>query len=147
MKDIVRNRLIFAGAPETLAELSERLGSPDGTKPLDFERILPQNPVKAELTDRILYRNQTVLEYTFETEDQPLFPLFEQIAIQYPHVRLRAEYAGRDYGENCGICVSEAGSSSLEQRLPDDPFEFACLLWDMDPEEEMQERMINFCEE
>ena len=60
---------------------------------------------------------------------------------------MKIEYASDDYGEDCGIYESKEGSSELTFIEPDDPFVFACLLWDIDPDEEMQERMINFYEE
>ena len=41
----------------------------------------------------------------------------------------------------------EAGSNKLVFEEPEEPFEFACLLWDRDPDEERAERMINEYEE
>ena len=57
------------------------------------------------------------------------------------------KFASEEYGENCGIYESKEGEKELVFQEPDDPFVFACEIWDIDPDEEMQERMINFAEE
>ncbi len=157
MKLSIRNKLIFTGEPDNLKTIANETASADGTNPLSFERILPLNgqsmeqvwgiPALPEEMDSILYRNDTILEYSFITENQIPMPVYQKLAETYPFCRMRVEYAGEDYGEECGMYEAVEGSKELESRELDDPFVFACDVWEVDPEEEMQERMINEMEE
>ena len=154
MKQYTRTKLIFTGAPERLNTLTKELE--DEHEQIDFHRILPLAgsmesdwgiSAEPEETDRILYRNGTILEYSFDTLGGIPLPVFRRLAEQYPDVHMTAKYASEDYGEDCGIYESPEGSSEAVYREPEDPLVFACEIWDVDPEEEMQERMINFYEE
>ena len=143
-----------------MKDLPAQLASEDGSCPLDLNRILPlpeDSPeARQELwdissdpeeLDWVLYRNGTILEYSFDTHNAIPLPFFRKLAETYPSHHLKIEYASDDYGEDCGIYESLEGSGELVFKEPDDPFVFACLLWDIDPDEEMQERMINAYEE
>ncbi|MBR2675810.1 MAG: hypothetical protein IKE28_02715 [Solobacterium sp.] len=159
MENTVRNKMRFNGTPEPLNAIVQAVASEDGKDPLSFERIIPLEPGDSkeekwgvpsgpEELDWILYRDGTVLEYTFDTLGKTPLPIFQKIAEKYPECRMTVEYADEDYGENCGKYVSEEGSTELKPVEPDEePFDFACLLWDKDPDEERQELMINAYEE
>lgn len=160
MKGYIRNKIIFKGTPEQLCPMVTELGDGEGQRALLFERIIPlgKNTPEArknawdiskepEEMDYILYRNQTILEYTFDTEESAPMPIFHALAERYPELKLSVLYASDDYGENCGWLESEEGSTQLKEQEPADRFEFACDLWGVDPEEELQERMINAYEE
>ena len=154
MKQYTRTKLIFTGTPERLTELTKELE--DDHEQIDFNRILPVNgsmestwgiSAEPEETDRILYRNGTILEYSFDTPGGIPLPVFRRLAEQYPDVHMTVKYASEDYGEDCGIYESPQDSNALNHQEPEDPLVFACEIWDVDPEEEMQERMVNFYEE
>ena len=158
MNQYIKNKLEFNGTPETLNPLAEKLKSDGGNDPLSFSKIIPLNnesemeekwgiPSEPEEMDWVLYHNQTILNYEFYTNDNIPLPIFEKLAEIYPEYDMKVEYASDDYGENCGIYKKEANSSKLVFEEPDEPFEFACLLWDRDPDEEKAERMINEYEE
>ena len=154
MKKYIRNKLIFTGTPERLNAIAKDVE--DDHEQIGFHRILPLTgdmetdwgiAAEPEELDRILYRNGTILEYSFDTLGGIPLPVFQRLAEQYPDVRMTVHYASEDYGEDCGIYESLEGSTQLSEETPEDPLVFACELWDVDPEEEMQERMINFYEE
>ena len=160
MKGYIRNKVIFYGTGEGLSELAKKLGNGEGEEALLFERILPlaeNTPsgmekawgikTRPEEMESILYRNQTILEYSFNTEDGVPLPVFRKLAESFPEFRMCVQYASDDYGEFCGNYESKEGSSALEEKEIDDPLVFACDLWGVDPDEEMQERMINAYEE
>ena len=158
MDQYVRNKLIFDGTPETLNPLVKELASDDGNDPLCFNKIIPLEnedeklekwgiPSDPEEMDWVLYHNQTILEYQFDTCNKTPLPIFEELAKKYPDYVMRVEYASDDYGENCGIYKKAQGSSELVFEEADEPLIFACEIWDRDPDEEMAERMINEYEE
>ena len=60
---------------------------------------------------------------------------------------MKAQYAYEEYGENCGIYQSDAGTDELQFIEPDDPIVFACDIWEVDPDEVMGEMSINYYEE
>ena len=159
MENTVRNKMRFTGTPEPLKAIVQALASEDGKNPLSFERIIPLEPGEKaeekwgvssgpEELDWILFRDETTLEYTFDTLGKTPLPIFQKIAERFPEPRMTVEYADEDFGENCGKYVSEEGSTELKPaELDEEPFDFACLLWDRDPDEERQELMINAYEE
>ena len=158
MKQYVRNKLIFNGTPETLNPLVKQLVSDDESTPICFNKIIPLTdesemeekwgiPSEPEEMDWVLYRDQTILEYSFDTINKTPLPIFEKLAEIYPDFVMRVEYASEDYGEDCGIYKKAEGSSELVFEEPDEPLIFACEIWDRDPDEEMAERMINAYEE
>ena len=160
MKGYFRNKISFYGTEEPLKELAKKLGEGDGEQALLFERILPleedtQEARKAawgiselpEEMECVLWRNGTILEYDFNTEEHAPIPVFQKLAQLASEFRMRVEYASDEYGENCGCYESKEGSDALEEQEIDDPLVFACDLWGVDPDEEMAERMINAYEE
>jgi len=160
MKGYIINKIVFYGTGGPLSELSKKLGDGEGEEALRFERILPltdETPegmkkawgiqAKPEEMESILYRNQTILEYTFKTEDGVPMPVFRKLAESFPEFRMCVQFASDDYGEFCGDYESGEGSAALAEKKIDDPLVFACDLWGVDPDEEMQERMINAYEE
>ena len=160
MKGFVKNKIIINGTPEQLVPIVSELGSGEGQEALLFERIIPleeKTPEAMEAAwgikcepdemDYVLWRNQTILEYTFNTEETAPLPIFKALAERYPERKVSVLYASDEYGENCGWMEAEEGSPVLVEKEPADRFEFACDLWGIDPEEEMQERMINAYEE
>ena len=160
MKGYVRTKIIFKGTPEQLVPIAEALGTGEGQEALIFERIIPleeKTPeameqawgirTEPEEMDYVLYRNQTILEYTFDTEETAPLPIFHALAKRYPERNLSVLYASDEYGENCGWLEAEEGSGELKEKEPADRFEFACDIWGVDPEEEKQELMINAYEE
>ena len=158
MAKYVRNRLDLSGDPERLSEIAEQL---KGTQEhISFEKIIPAEgagqerrkelwgtPEDAQQTDMVSYRDGTALEYTFDTEKTAPVPVFRRLAEMYPELDMTVSYACEDPGNSCGIYDSPAGSSEIAFREPDDPFVFACDVWDLDPDEEMNELEINFAEE
>ena len=160
MKGFVRNKIEFRGTPDQLVPLVSKLGGGEGQNALVFERIIPledKTPAAMEQAwgirtqpeemDYVLYRNQTILEYTFDTEESAPLPIFRALAERCADYEMAVLYASDDYGENCGWLKSPAGSAELKEEEPADRFEFACDVWGVDPEEELQERMINAYEE
>ena len=96
MKEYVRTKLIFTGTPETLNLLMQKLAAADGSVPLSFADILPLNeagmeeswgiPGEPEELDSILYRNGTILEYSFDTLEKTPLPVLQKLAELYPAV-------------------------------------------------------------
>ena len=155
MDRYIRNKLIFTGTPEAMKALVEDLKY--GDEPLNFNKFIPvaDEAEKEEKWgiakdfeefDWVLWNKETVLEFTFDTINAIPLPVYRKLAELYPEQEMCVKYADEDLGENCGIYESLAGSSELIAKEVDDPFEFACEIWDRDPEEEMQERMIIFNE-
>ena len=160
MKGYFKNTVSFYGTGDKLRELVKKLGDGEGDRALLFERIIPieeetSETMKAawgisgrpEEMDYVLWRNDTILEYTFNTEESAPMPVFQKLAQQYPEFKMSVQYASDEYGEDCGSYVSEEGSADLTEKEIDDPLVFACDLWGVDPDEEMAERMINAYEE
>ncbi len=159
MENTVRNKLRFIGTSEPLKALVKALASEDGKDPLSFEKIIPleDEGKKKELwgvssgpdeLDWVLFHNETILEYTFDTPGKTPLPIFRKLAELYPAYRMTVEYADEVLGENCGKYESKEGSTELEDaEMDEEPFDFACFVWDKDPDEERQELMINACEE
>ena len=155
MKQYIRTKLTFTGEPDRIREITEELGTKQD--PIRFERILPlggEDPAgkwgteaECEETDLIVYRNGTKAEYTFDTAKTMPLPIYRKLSETYHDVQITIDHASEDYGNDCGRLESPAGSSELTETEIDDPFVFACDVWEIDPEEEMAEEMINFCEE
>lgn len=157
MRKYIRTKAVFKGEPAQLEPITLELKPVGSIEEISFEKILPLDgqtpeevwgtPGDCEETDMILYRNSTILEYSFDTEDAIPLPVYERLAEMYPDLQLQLKYASEDYGENCGIYNSPAGSSVLTFEESDDPFLLACEIWDVDPDEEMAERSVNYYEE
>ncbi len=156
MARYVRSKLSLDGDPEILPEIVEKMKS--DTEAISFQNIIPAEPdqIKEELwgveedaeeTDEVIWRNGTILEFSFATIMKAPLPIYEKIAHMYPQLHMKVEYAFEDYGENCGIYESAAGSSELHFIEPEDPLVFACDVWGVDPEEQLNELAINFYEE
>ena len=156
MNTYIRNKLIFTGEPEEMKALENELKH--GEKQLDFNKFIPLNDesekeekwgIKKDFEefDWVLWNNSTILEYTFDTLDTIPLPVYRKLAKLYPQYDMKVKYASEDLDENCGLYESVKGSDELIEKKVDDALEFACEIWDRDPEEEMQERMINMYEE
>ena len=156
MNSYIRNKLIFTGTEDEMKALEAELK--DGDVQLSFNKIIPLSDEAEkeakwgiaedyEEFDWVLWRNSTILEYTFDTLNAIPLPIYRKLAELYPQYEMTVKYAHEDLGENCGIYKSEKGNSELTDQEVDEPFEFACEVWDKDPEEEAQERMINMYEE
>lgn len=155
MKQYIRTKLTFIGDPDRIREITEELGTEKD--PIRFERILPlegEDPLEkwgtaeeAEETDLIVYRNGTKAEYSFDTLKTMPLPIYRKLTESYPDVQVVIDHASEDYGNDCGRLESPAGSSELTEVEIDDPFVFACDVWEIDPDEQMSEDMINFYEE
>ena len=156
MKQHIRNKVIFKGEPEKLIIIRDLLQPSDPQIFFLFEHILPldgKNPLEVwgvddecEESDSVLYHNQTILEYTFDTVNRVPLPVYRKLADMFSDAKLEIHYASEDLGDNCGI-YNLLIDGSLSFSEPDDPFLFACEIWNKDPEEEMAERAINFYEE
>ncbi|MBR4462168.1 MAG: hypothetical protein IKS51_06290 [Erysipelotrichaceae bacterium] len=155
MKQYIRTKLTFISDPKRIREITEELGTEQD--PIRFERILPlegEDPFKkwgtsqdCEETDLIVYRNGTWAEYSFDVLKTVPLPVYRKLTEKYPDAEVRIDYASEDYGNDCGRYESPAGSDELETKEIDDPFVFACDVWEVDPEEQMAEEMINYYEE
>ncbi|MBO4358751.1 MAG: hypothetical protein IKX97_03850 [Erysipelotrichaceae bacterium] len=152
----VRTKLNFEGDPERIQEITESLKNEKD--PIDFRKIIPLSEDEdmeekwgitslPEELDVIVYRNGTKAEFSFDTEKNKPLKIYEELGKMFPDCHMTINYAYEDYGNDCGIYESEEGSSELTFKEPDDPFVFACDVWEVDPDEEMNERMINFYEE
>ena len=62
-------------------------------------------------------------------------PVFVKLAEQYPDLLIEIEYADEDLGSNCGSYSYVDGKWGY--KIGD--LEFACQMWDVDPEEYMEE--------
>ena len=151
MKRYVRSKVLFTGEPERIKEITEELG-----KLFDFNKIIPltENDDPAilwgteagpEEQDLIVYQNGTKAEYTFDTLKTAPLPVYEKLAERYPDVELKISYASEDYGNDCGSY--EGSDGHLQAVGPEDPFVFACDVWEVDPDEQANEEMINYYEE
>ena len=156
MKQYIRTKLTFEGDPARIKEITEELGSEED--PIRFNRIvlLSENddPVEkggteddAQETDRIVYRDGTKAEYSFDTLKTIPMPIYRKLSETYKNVKMRIDYASEDYGNDCGRYESPEGSGELFLKEIDDPFVFACDVWEIDPEEQRYEEMINYYEE
>ncbi|MBR2740409.1 MAG: hypothetical protein IKD87_07040 [Oscillospiraceae bacterium] len=161
MKSYIRNKMTFRGESEDLRALRDRIAESAGSEAISLAGIIPAGESEeerkelwgteseAEETDVILYRNDTILEYTFDTLSDPPVPVFRKLASDNPGLRMTVKWAHEDIGPDsrCGIFESEEGSGELTEAEPDDAFELACEVWDRDPDEERMELEINFMEE
>lgn len=161
MKRYVRNKMIFRGEPEALRALRDRIAESAGDEAISLAGIIPAGEdeeerkalwgteSEAEETDVILYHDDTILEYSFDTLMDPPEPVFRKLAAEVPEIRMTVNWAYEDINPDsrCGIFESEAGSGELTAVEPDDLFEFACDVWDRDPDEERMELEINYMEE
>ena len=155
MARYVRTKLNFEGDTEVLKGITEELKA--DKEAISFEKIIPlegdapENKwgvvSDCEETDVVLYRKGTALEFSFDTVRKAPVPVYEKLADKYSELHMTVNYAYEEYGDDCGIYESMAGSSELVFSEPDDPFVFACEIWDVDPDEELNERAINFYEE
>ena len=156
MAKYVRTKLIFESDSDSLKKIIEDLKNND--KVIDFNKIIPLNDEgemlekwgieeSPEELDMILYRNETLLEYSFDTLKKTPMPILEKIVERYPEQHIIIKYAYEDYGNECGMYESLKDSKELIQKELDDPFVFACDVWEIDPDEEMAERAINYYEE
>lgn len=73
---------------------------------------------------------------SFETAWSAPMPIYRAIREQYPDLHVSVRYADEDIGRNCGLW--EDGILIT----PENPIEFACGLWDLDPEEIFNEEDI-----
>ena len=155
MAKYVRTKLIFEGESEGLKKIVEEL---KGDDVIDFNKIIPLNDEneivekwgiedKPEELDMILYRNETLLEYSFDTLKKAPMPILEKAAEMYPECHIVVKYAYEDYGNNCAMYESLKDSKELVEKQLDDPFVFACDVWEVDPDEAMIEEAINYYEE
>ena len=158
MAKYVRSKITFTGDPETLVKMAEDIKSGTDSSPISLARILPLTAgttpeeiwgvsEEAEETDLISYRNGTILEYSMDTIKKAPLPVYRRLAQLFPDVSMTIHYAYEDYGNNYGILESPAGTAELTEKEPDDPFVFACEVWDVDPDEEISELSINYYEE
>lgn len=158
MAGYIRTKLTFEGDKETLTKIDEQLKS--DKEVICFDHIISIDDKTPEAMaekwgiseepeefDMILWRNDTRLEYSFDTKDKPPVKIYEKLAEMFPDYRMFVYYASEHYGEDCGIYESEKGSSELTFREPDDPFVFSCDVWEVDPDEAANEEMINYIEE
>lgn len=152
--------MLLEGDPEELKITASMLESAEDGTPVSFGKIIPADgadadernrlwgtPEDAEETDVISFRGGAALEYTFDTVKTCPAPVFRRLAEMHPGLGMTVRYAYEDYGNDCGTYRSEPGSGELVFLEPEDPFVFACEVWDVDPDEEMAELEINYAEE
>lgn len=84
--------------------------------------------------DVIWYGNDYVV---FDTAWSFAEPVFRKLAILYPDVRIDVSFADEDLGSNCG--TFEAYQNRIHVDYNND-FDFACGVWDYDPDEIRRER-------
>ena len=151
MNRYIRTKINFTKDPERIKQITEELG-----ETFDFTRIIPLNKNEdpfekwgsgsgPEEQDLIVYQNGTKAEYTFDTLKSAPLRIYEKLAERYPDVQLKISYASEDYGNDCGSY--EAIEGKLQALELEDPFVFACDVWEVDPEEQAIEEMINYYEE
>ena len=74
---------------------------------------------------------------TFETAWSAPYPIYEELAKKFPGVDIDVDYADEDLGSNCGQITCRDGMCVCDE--PEDPFVFACDIWDYDPDEMKEE--------
>ncbi|MBQ8995688.1 MAG: hypothetical protein IJ091_07720 [Oscillospiraceae bacterium] len=162
MKSYVRTKLRFRGDPEDLRSLRDKIAETSGNEAIQLAGILPAGKdekerltlwgtvSEAEETDVVLYRNDTILEYSFDTVDNTPEPVLRKLASENPSLDMRVQWAHEDIAPGfcrCGILESAPGTGELTVAEPDNEFELACEVWDRDPDEERLELEINYIEE
>lgn len=73
----------------------------------------------------------------FRTAWSAPHPVIEKLAEMYPEITFEHEWADEDIGANCGRKIYRGGECT-EEYYPEsekDAIEFACRVWDYDPEE------------
>ena len=154
MKRYVRTKLIFKADPQIITDITKQLQKDDevicfdNIIALDDEMLKKWNiEERPEELDMIIYRDGSVVEYSFDTVKNVPLPIYEELARRYKDVEMIINYAYEEYGENCGQYRKLPGSEQLILQKIDDPFVFACEIWDIDPDQQMIEESINYYEE
>ena len=159
MKQYIRSKVLIEGDSGRLKEIITLFGSYTEEPYIRPEKILPlKNDTpeerkalwgceELEETDVVLYHQETKLEYSFDTLHTPPFCLYEKIAEICQDLKVSVRYASEELGEDCGWLVSLPDDNKLTSQTIEDPFLFACEIWDKDPEEEQYEIWINEMEE
>ena len=154
MKRYVRTKLIFKADPQIITDITKQLQKDDevicfdNIIALDDEMLKKWNiEERPEELDRIIYRGGGVVEYSFDTLKNVPLPIYEELARRYKDIDMTINYAYEEYGENCGQYRKMSGSDKLLLQHIDDPFVFACEIWDIDPDQQMIEESINYYEE
>lgn len=73
------------------------------------------------------------MQWEFNTAWTPPLPVIRVLSQMFPEVRFVLQYADEDLGQNCGLVEYLDGVCTVFP--PIDPLEFACHLWDVDPDE------------
>ena len=155
MKKYVRTKLIFKAKPQRIAEIINQLQKDDEV--ICFDNIISLNgekmlqkwniEEKPEELDIIIYHEGSEVEYSFDTLKNVPLTIYEELSRRYIDTDMTINYAYEEYGENCGQYRKAPGSEKLVPQQIDDPFVFACDIWDIDPEQQMIEESINYYEE
>ena len=69
---------------------------------------------------------------TFKTAWSTPYPVFEELAKQYPTLNIEVQYADEDFGSNCGTYSFKNGEFFEDS---EGDYEFACQLWEYEPDE------------
>ena len=81
------------------------------------------------------------MSWEFRSPWCPPLPVIRVLSQIFPEVRFVLQYADEDLGQNCGIVEYIDGvSTNFEFTSEEKAFDFACGLWDLDPDEERKER-------
>lgn len=155
MKHYIRTKLYFYAEEDYLNKIIESLKENDD--PISFNKIIPLNNNSMKDTWGIeedalekdftfIYKKEGLL-YQFDTLDNVPIKIYNQLTQMFKEAKIEIEYASDNYGVVCGKLVSEAGLNLLEGIEIDNPLEFACEIWNVDYEEELNEEAINFYEE
>lgn len=73
------------------------------------------------------------IELHFDTAWNTPVPIFKKLSEQFPNLVIYVEFADEDLGSNCGTYALWEGKIQ-EEELKD--YEFACMMWDCEPEDE-----------
>ena len=73
------------------------------------------------------------MQWEFNTAWCPPLPVIRVLSQMFPEVRFVLRYADENLGQNCGLVEYLDGVCTVFP--PINPLEFACSLWDVDPDE------------
>ena len=162
MPNWVKNKVAVSGDEKTIREFKEfvELRSEDSKlevveNPFCFNRIIPRPELEGDgwyywdienwgtkwdsCGTELVIDTPRSLEYEFDTAWSMPEGVFKKLAEVFPTLELSGEYADEDIGYNCGWWF--AGNGRITRCEPAvDPFDYACEIWGLDPEEERRWR-------
>lgn len=81
--------------------------------------------------------SENEISICFQTAWSAPDPIYQVLTVKYPKLNFDVQFADEDLGSNCGTFKAENGILSFEAPgNEEESFDFACKVWDLDPDEE-----------